>query len=299
MRLSSIKGRSIEELLADKQSHIPSWVLRREYRSTYTDHLRDAEKVVAGAWISRAASSNEPAPISLERDIARDLHVGLGDEIVFDVQGVPVAGRVASLRAVNWRRMQPNFFVVFPAGVLESAPSMGVLLTRVSSSAQSGLLQRQVVQAFPNISVIDLTFVLQTVDAILAKVGFVMQFMALFTVLTGVLVLAGALVSGHFQRVRESVLLRTLGASRGQVHRILAAEYLSLGGLAAVMGILLALAADGALAKWIFHIRFVPASGPLLCALVATPALTVGLGLLMSRGILNQPPLVTLRNEES
>ena len=214
MRLSSIKGRSIDTLLADKQSHIPSWVLRREYRSAYTDHLRDGEKVIAGAWIGHTGATNEPAPISLERDIARDLGVGLGDKIIFDVQGVPVAGRVASLRAVNWRRMQPNFFVLFPAGVLESAPSIGVLLTRVASSAESGQLQRKVVETFPNVSVIDLTFVLQTVDAILSKVSFVMQFMALFTVLTGVLVLAGALVSGHFQRVRESVLLRTLGASR-------------------------------------------------------------------------------------
>lgn len=299
MRLSSIKGRTVEDLEGDKQLHIPGWVLRREYRSSYTDQLRDAEKVVEGTWIGRAASTNEPAPISLERDIAHDLHVELGDEIVFDVQGVPVTGRVASLRAVNWRRMQPNFFVLFPAGVLESAPSMGVLLTRVTSSAQSGQLQRQVVQAFPNISVIDLTFVLQTVDAVLSKIAFVAEFMSLFTVLTGVLVLAGALVSGHFQRVRESVLLRTLGASRSQVYRILAAEYLSLGALAAVMGILLALGADWALSKWIFHLRFVPAPAPLLGALVATPALTAGLGLFMSRGILNQPPLVTLRSEES
>ncbi len=298
MRLSSIKGRGIESLLADKQSHIPSWVLRREYRSTYTDHLRDAEKVIAGRWIGQAGHSTGAAPISVEKDIARDLQVGLGDEIVFDVQGVPVAGRVASLREVNWRRMQPNFFVLFPPGVLESAPNMNVLVTRVASSAQSALLQRKVVQAFPNISVIDLTLILQTLDAILGKVAFVIQFMALFTVLTGILVLAGALVSGHYQRVQESVLLRTLGASRRQIHRILAVEYLSLGALAAATGILLALAAVWAMAAFVFHVHFAPRAAPLLCALVATPALTAGLGLLMSRGILSQPPLVTLRNEE-
>jgi putative ABC transport system permease protein len=298
MRLSSIKGRSVESLLADKQIHIPSWVLRREYRCTYTDHLRDAEKVVAGRWIGQAGNATNPAPISLEAGIAEDLHAGLGDEIVFDLQGVAVTGRVASLREVNWRRVQPNFFVVFPRGVLESAPSMNVLVTRVESSAQSALLQRAVVQAFPNVSVIDLTLILQTLDAILGKVALAMRFMALFTVLTGVLVLAGALASGRFQRARESILLRTLGASRRQIHCILAVEYLSLGTLAAATGGLLSLAAVWALARFVFHIQFVPEAAPLLCALVATPALTAGLGLFMSRGILSQPPVVALRSED-
>ena len=301
MRLSSIKGRSIESLLADhakdKTNRIPSWVLRREYRSTYTDHLRDAEKVVAGQWNGQAAPSNGPAPISVEKGIAKDWRAGLGDEIVFDVQGVTVTGRIASLREVNWRRMQPNFFVLFPPGVLESAPSMNVLLTRVESSAQSALLQRAVVRGFPNVSVIDLTLILQTLDSILGKLSLAIQFMALFTVLTGVLVLAGALAGGHFQRVRESVLLRTLGASGRQIRQILAVEYLSVGLLAAVMGSLLALGAVWALAAFVFHVRFVPIAAPLLCAFLATPVLTAGLGMFMSRGILRQPPLETLRNE--
>jgi putative ABC transport system permease protein len=297
MRLSSIKGRSIDSILADKQSHIPSWTLRREYRSTYSDHLRDAERVIAGKWIGRVENSSNAAPISVEKQIAQDLHVGLGDEIIFDVQGVPVKCRVASLREVNWRRMQPNFFVVFPDGVLESAPSMGVLLTHVDSGEQSAALQRKMVRQFPNISVIDLTLVLQTLDAILSKLTFVIQFMALFTVFTGILVMAGTLMTGHFQRVRESVLLRTLGASRRQIQCILAVEYLSLGALAAGTGCLLALAGVWALSAFVFHIHFAPVMWPLICGLVATPVLTAGLGLLMSRGILNQPPLVTLRED--
>lgn len=297
MRLGSVKGRSVESLLADKESHIPSWILRREYRSTYTGHLRDAEKVVAGQWIGEVTDSNGPAPISVESDIAKDLHIGLGDEIVFDVQGVPVPTRVASLREVNWRRMQPNFFMLFPSGVLESAPHMDVLVTRVSSSAQSAELQRGVVRAYPNISVIDLTLILQTLDSILGKVSFVVQFMALFTVLTGIVVLASTLASGHFQRVQESLLLRTLGASRRQIFRILAVEYISLGLLAAATGCVLALAGVWALAKFVFDIHFVPGAVPVVLVLIATPALTAGLGLLMSRGILGQPPSAALRDE--
>ena len=295
MRLSSIKGRSTESLLADRQNTLPAWPLRREYRSTYTDHLRDAEKITAGQWIGRVANSAAPVPISVESGIAGELRVKLGDEIVFDVQGMPVRTRVASLREVNWRRPQPNFFILFPRGVLEDAPSMNVLVTRVDSSAQSALLQREMVNAFPNVSVIDLTLILETVDAIVGKVSFVIRFMASFTVLTGILVMAGALVSSHFQRVRESVLLRTLGASRAQIRGILAVEYLALGLLAALTGVLLALAAVWALAAFVFQVHFAPSLWPVLTALAAVPALTLATGLLMSRGILRQSPLAVLR----
>ena len=260
MRLTSIKGRSVESLLADRENPLPGWTLRREYRSTYTDHLRDAEKITAGQWIGQVTNNTGAVPISVEAGIAKELRVKLGDEIVFDVQGMAVRTRVASLREVNWRRPQPNFFMLFPRGVLEAAPAMNVLVTRVDSSAQSALLQREVVKAFPNVSVIDLTLILETVDAIVGKVSFVIRFMALFTVVTGILVMAGALVSSHFQRVRESILLRTLGASRAQIWRILAVEYLALGLLAALTGLLLALAAVWALAAFVFQAHFAPAA---------------------------------------
>jgi putative ABC transport system permease protein len=297
MRIRSIKGRPVESLLADRQSAIPAWTLRREYRSTYTDHLRDAERITAGQWIGRVAGDTAVVPISVETGIATELGVKPGDEIGFDVQGMPVRTRVASLREVNWRRPQPNFFMLFPRGVLEDAPSMNVLMTRVDSSAQSALLQREVIKAFPNVSVIDLSLILETVDAIVGKISFVIRFMALFTVATGILVMAGALVSSHFQRVRESILLRTLGASRAQIWRILAVEYLALGGLAAVTGLLLALAAAWALAAFVFKAPFAPPLWPLLAGLAAVPALTLGTGLLMSRGILRQSPLAVLRAE--
>jgi putative ABC transport system permease protein len=296
MRISSIKGRDVESLLADKQSHIPSWPLRREYRSTYTDHLRDAEHVIAGQWIGRTTNSDN-VPISVEEDIAKDLRVGVGDEIVFDVQGLPITTRVASLRKVDWRRMEPNFFMLFPSGVLEEAPAMDVLVTRVTTSAQSAQLQRAMVKAFPNVSVIDLTMIVQTLDAIVNKVFFVIRFMALFTVLTGILVLISALVTGHFQRVRESVLLRTLGASSGQVFGILLVEYLSLGVVAALTGVILALGGAWALGQFVFHVHFAPEAAPIVLAFVIVPLLTGGVGLFMSRRILRYPPLELLRAE--
>ena len=297
MRLSSVKGRATESILADKQRHIPRWALRREYRSSYNDRLRDGEKIIAGKWLPQMTNKADTVPVSLEQGIAKDLQVGLGDELVFDVQGVPVATRVASLREVDWRRIQPNFFVVFPRGVLEDAPAMRVIVTRVSSSEESARLQREAVKAFPNVSVIDLTLILQTLDSILSKISFVIRFMAMFTVLTGLLVLVAAVSAGRYQRIQESVLLRTLGASRAQISRILAVEYLSLGLLAALTGVLLAALAAWTLSKFVFHVRFGLEISPLLIPLMIVPALTALVGLLMSRGVCNTPPLAILRAE--
>jgi putative ABC transport system permease protein len=297
MRLSALKGRSVESILADTNRQIPNWTLRREYRCTYNDHLRDGENLIAGRWHRSVSNDTEVVPVSLEQGIAKELLVGLGDELVFDVQGVPLKTRVASLREVDWRRVQPNFFVVFPRGVLEGAPAMHVVVTRVSSSGESARLQREVVQKFPGVSAIDLTLILQTLDSILGKISFVIRFMAMFTVGTGLLVLFGALLTGRFQRIEESILLRTLGASRGQVFQVLLVEYISLGVLAAFTGILLATGAAWALSAFVFKVSFVPQMWPLGLALLAVPLLTGITGLLMSRGILNHPPLAILRSE--
>jgi putative ABC transport system permease protein len=298
MRLSSVKGVSVDSLLSGEPRHGRDWVYRREYRSTYTDHLRDGEKIIAGKWVPQVPDdSRDPVPISLEDGIAKDLHVGLGDQLVFDIEGVSIPTRVASLREVEWRRIQPNFFVVFPLGVLGGAPAMYVMVTRVSSSQESARMQRAVVKSFPNVSVIDLTLVLQTVDAILNKISFVIRFMAMFTVLTGLVVLVSALAAGRYQRIQESILLRTLGASRGQILKILLVEYLALGFLSALTGIVLAVLAAGALTRFVFHVPFVWEWESVVIPLLLGPALTVVVGFLMSLGILNQSPLNVLRTE--
>jgi putative ABC transport system permease protein len=297
MRLASLKGRTVEAILAERPSQVPRWTLRREYRSTYSDRLRDSEKLIAGEWRAQVTNDAEVVPISVEDGIARELQIGLGDEVTWDVQGVPLKTRVTSLREVDWRRVQPNFFVLFPRGALDGAPAMHVLVTRVASAEESAKLQREVVGKFPTVSAIDLTLILQTLDSILGKISFVVRFMAMFTVLTGLLVLVGALVTGRFQRIQESILLRTLGASRGQIFRVLLVEYAALGLLAALTGVLLATAAAWALSVFVFKAGFALPPVPLVVALLAVPALTVVTGLLMSRGVLKHPPLAILRAE--
>ncbi len=123
MRLTAVKGRPVEELLHDRGAHIPGWTLRREYRSTYRGDLVDTEKLTAGKFEAQAAPGAAVVPVSVDDGLAKDMQLQLGDELDFDVQGVPVKTRVASLREVDWRRLEPNFFFVFPEGVLEAAPN--------------------------------------------------------------------------------------------------------------------------------------------------------------------------------
>ncbi len=229
--------------------------------------------------------------------MAKEMQLKLGDELVWDVQGVPLATRIASLRTVDWQRLQPNFFVVFPTGVLESAPKFYVLAARATTTAESARVQQIVVQKFPNISAIDLGLILQTLDGIFSKVEFVVRFMALFTVATGGIVLVGAVLTGRYQRVREAVLLRTLGATRRQLMQIQLAEYAVLGVLAALTGGILAFGGNALLAQFVFEVPVVAPISLLFGAVVGVTALTIVTGLLANRGVASHPPLEVLRQE--
>jgi len=295
MRLLSVGGRSVDDIREDPDAGIPNWALRRQYRSTYRDHLVDTETLVAGSWNGRRERTTGALSISVEKGIAEDLKVTIGDELVFDIYGVPLTTTVGSIREVEWQRFQPNFFMVFPRGVLEGAPQFYVQVTRVPSNAISAQLQRAVVQKFPNVSTIDLTLIMNTVDSVLAKVSFAIRFVALFSILTGLMVLAGTVLTSRYQRLRESVLLRTLGASRAQIRNIMLVEYLWLGGIAALSGIILAVAASWALATFVFDVVYQPRGVPIFMALLIVTGLTVLVGLLNSRGICDRPPLEVLR----
>src|SRR5690606_11559069 len=164
-------------------------------------------------------------------------------------------------------------------------------------ASESAQCQQAVVRAFPNVSIIDLTLILEAVDDLLSKVSFVIRFMALFSILTGLLVLISSVVISKYQRIRESVLLRTLGASRRQILLINAAEYFLLGTLATFTGIILSFAGTFLVAKFSFKIPFTPDLLPPFIVFLCITALTVFIGLFNSRDILNKPPLEVLRAE--
>lgn len=297
LRLESLKGRPVSEIKKDSTSRSAGWALNREYRVTYRDTLSDTEEIVAGEWAGVNPAGNDTAMISFSEDVAGDLDLAVGDHLDLNVQGIVIPAKIASLRKVNWQRVQPNFLILFPRGVLEEAPQIYVLVTRVNGAEASGTLQREIVRAFPNVSAIDLDLILKTAESILSRVAFVIRFMALFSIITGLIVLVAAVITTRMQRIRESVLLRTLGAKRRQITLILALEYGYLGALAALTGILLAVANSWALAEFLFKINFVPPYDLLLAILLAVVALTVLVGMLNSRGIATRPPLEILRSE--
>jgi putative ABC transport system permease protein len=300
MRLARLKGVAVEDVLRDPASGIPGWMLRREYRSSYRSAPADTEKVIAGEWVPAFAATgadDEVVPISVEQGLAKDMGLALGDELEWDVQGVPLRTRVASLREVEWRRMSPNFFVLFPAGVLEGAPKFHVLAARAEDPELNSAVQRAVTSAFPNVSILDLGLVIESLDTVFSKAELAVRFIALFTLATGVVVLAGALAAGREQRVREAVLLRTLGASAGQVRAALVAELAALGLMAGATGALLALGGGAAVAVFAFKVTPVLPWAPVLTTTAAVTALTIGVGLLTQRGLLRRPPLEVLRAE--
>lgn len=290
MRIESVRGVPVREAAG-----VPLWVARREFRSTYRDTINETETLSAGEWHKAVTDSNSTVPLSLEEKIAKDLQVGIGDELTLDVQGVPVKAQVTSLRQVDWSRFNLNFFMVFPLGVLEGAPGFHVVTTRTASPAESGALQRELVMDFPNVTAIDLTQILQTVSDILAKISLVVSLLGGFTVLAGLPILIGTLLNGREVRLRESVLLRTLGASAKQVRTILVIEYAALGFLSALTGILLALAGNAALAEWVFKVSPVPDFGLLGAAFAVVTGISVIGGLALSRGVCSHPPLEVLR----
>ena len=304
MRIAALRGVPVDSLYATADSTFAGtdggpelWTLRREYRSTIRGELSDTEVLLDGTFDGTAPPDAAVTPVSLEIEIAKDLAVGLGDRITWDVGGVEVESEVTSLREVDWAQVQPNFFAVFPEGPLDAAPQTAVVLVEAGSAEASARLQSAAVEAYPNVSAVDVRLVLGVVDRVLSRVAFVLRFMALFAVGTGLVVLAGAVRVALAQRTREAVLLRTIGASRAQVRRILIAEYALLGVLAVLVGGVLALGGAWALARFAFDIPFRPDLGPLALALVVVPLLTAGVGLLGSRSALRKPPLAVLRAE--
>jgi putative ABC transport system permease protein len=278
-------------------ARLPGWTLRREYRSTFRGKLEGTERLVSGTFVGRVAPGEAVVPISMEEGLLKEMGLTLGDEIEWDVQGVPLRSKVTSVRAVEWRRLEPNFFVVFPIGVLEPAPKFHVAAVRAENADHSARVQRAVVATFPNVTAIDLALVMETVDGIFTKVAFVIEFMAAFTVLTGIIVLAGAVMTGRFQRIRETVLLRTLGATRRQLQRIQLVEYAILGFLAAIVGCLLSVIGNALLAKYVFRITPSVPVGLLILGALAVCVVTVITGLLSGRGVTDHPPLEVLRQE--
>lgn len=296
MRVQSIKGRPVNQIRDDSTSSINRWVLNHEFRVTYRDSLINSEVLSKGEWISRVENP-DLIPISVSDNFAQDAQVSIGDHLSFNVQGVVMKTVVRSIRTVDWSRMQPNFSIVFPTGILEDAPQFRVMTTKVPNEQASATLQQELVRLFPNISIIDLRQILTVIEDLLNKIAWLINFMAFFSILTGIIVLLGAVRTSKFQRIKESVLLRTMGARSEQILKILALEYFYLGTLGTLAGIFLSLISSQLLAWLLFETAFTPSLFPFLVLFPAITVLVMIIGLTNSISVIKSPPLEVLRKE--
>ena len=296
MRVHSINGRPVNEIREDSTANVNRWILNHEFRVTYRDSLIASESIQAGEWTGAKPDRNL-VPISISDNFADDAKVGIGDKLSFNVQGVLLNTTVKSIRTVDWSRMQLNFSIVFPSGILEDAPQFRVLTTNVKNEEAAASLQKDLVRDFPNVTIIDLRQVITVIEGLLDKISWLINFMAFFSILTGIIVLLGAVRTSKFQRIKESVLLRTLGAKSRQILKILALEYMYLGVLGAMSGILLSLVSSQLLAWLVFETPFFPSLFPFLILLPGISLLVMVIGLSNSISVIKSPPLEVLRKE--
>ena len=301
-RLSGVAGRPRSEYLAmgeDELSRELRWALQREYRLTYADALRDSEEIVAGEWWAPGSVSPDASvfPVSLERDLATSLGVGLGDAVTFRIQGVDVRTEVANIRQVDWGRMATNFFVVFPPAAIEHAPQSTVLLAHLGDEEARANMQRDLVGRFPNVSALDATLILRSLDTMLEQISIAVRLLSLFTLATGLAILVAASMAARHERAREALLLRILGAPRVVLRRIVATEAVVLAALAAFVGASLSGIAAWALVVLVFDLPFAPPWLDLVGLAGGTFVITALVGGLGSPVSTHASPQAALRQE--
>jgi putative ABC transport system permease protein len=296
-RLSAINDEPIRAEAYEKREH--GWYFTREYVLTFQKDLPQGNAVVKGEWwkpdAAPAGNSGEAA-VSVEEEAARHLGLGLGSSVAFDIQGVTVRGTVSSLRKVDWGNLSTNFYFIFEPGALDSAPMTYVATARVSLRDEISL-QRAVVSAFPNISAINIRDILDSVARVVDRIGLVIRFMAALAIIAGVIVLAGSLAAGRYQRIYDAMILKSVGARRRTLAGMFLAEYTVLGVAAGSVGSALATALSWGVMHWILDVTWLFQPSAVVVGVLATVILTVSVGVLSTFRILGMKPLPVLRQE--
>ena len=314
VRIGSINGRSVESIMADTSSEArgsggrggrgqgrqggegdfgnPRRAIGREWRASYSDTLGASESVVAGKWFGDAPKG--VGEVSLDSAAANRIRVKVGDAITWQLQGVPIVTRVTSLRAVDRTQLQPAFQVIFPSTLVRGAPMQFAVLANAAPDSVP-LIQRDVVGKFPNVSTVDLSLVEATIAAVLAKIHAAIQGLTLMCVVLAIPVLFSAVAATRRERLREAVLLKVLGATRKQVGRMLVTEYLVVGTLGSIAGILLSGLAAWSITHFIFKVPFVGAPLASLAIAGLMIGVVVTIGLLTGREVFMSTPMAALR----
>jgi putative ABC transport system permease protein len=295
-RVVAVKGR---DLALDSYEQVRGRSgLSREFTVTYRAALEGNEKVVAGSWWDDDTPAREPE-VSIEEGFLRNTRLNVGDQMSFDVLGRIVTARVTSIRSVNWQDFRAGgFMFVFRPGVFDAAPHTfiaslkGPIDPDARARMQAGLVTR-----FPNVSVIDLREILQTVQGIVGNVALAVTVVGSLVLLSGALILVGAVSMTKFRRVYEAAILKTLGASGRLIATMLVLEYGVLGAIAGTVGALGAVVLSWAVATYALELDWEPAITLTLAGIAVTAVFVAIVGVVASYDVLRHKPLATLRAE--
>lgn len=290
-RVVAVKGVPVDRVQATPDT---AWALRGDRGLTYAAAMPDGTRLTAGRWWP--PDYKGPPLVSFDANLAKGWGVRVGDTLRVNVLGRDIDLRIASLRDIAWRSMGINFTLVASPGLLEHAPHTHIATVRAAPSAQGGLL-RAVTDAFPNVSGIRITEVLQAVGELLGQIATALAATGSLTLAAGALVLAGAVAAGQRRRVQEAVILKALGASRAQIRAAWLVEFGTLGVVAGLLAALVGTAASYGVVHYVMHTDWAFLPGTLGATVLGCVALMLGFGYAGTAAALRAKAAPLLRND--
>jgi putative ABC transport system permease protein len=289
-RLTAVNGNAITPATYTDERAIR--LSEREFNLSTMSQMQQENKLIEGKWFLDAPGA--PAEASVEEGIAKTLGLKLGDTMRFDIAGTSVEAQVTSLRKLEWGSMRVNFFVIINPQAMQEMPQTWI--TAFNLSPQQASLGNALIRDYPNLTVVDIGGVIRQIEAVLEQVVLAVQFLFLFTLVSGALVLYAALMGSQDERTREAGLLRALGATRSQLAQAQLIEFTLVGALAGLLAASGAAAMGWALATYQFKFEWSFEPTVWLAGLVAGALCAIAGGWLGLRGVLTRPPLESLRD---
>ncbi len=286
-RLVEVNGKPVSE--ADYTEERAKRLVEREFNLSYMSELPGHNRVVAGRWFA-----GDEKALSVEEGIAERLGWKLGDELTWTVGAERFSGRVTSLRKLRWDSMKVNFFVITPPALLKGMPTSFISAFRLEADKQPVITE--LAERFPNVTVIDAAAAVRQAQDVIDQLINAVQFVFLFTLAAGLLVLYSALVATEDERRREAAVMRVYGASRAQVTGTQRAEFLAMGLIAGLLATLGAAAIGQLLARRVFELDLPPSAALWIAGPLAGLALLSLNAWLSSRKVLRASPALTLRD---
>ena len=277
-----------------KNKRREEWFITRNFVTTINDgeSLPKDNLITEGVWWKKEDATTPQ--VSLEEDAAKRLGAKIGSQLTMDIQGIKITAPVTSIRKVNWRNMRTNFYMIFSSGALEGAPITYVATVNVPIHKELEL-QHAVVNALPNVTALSTRDIVDTIEGIINKLKTLVDFMSVFTIMAGLIILSGSVASTKYRRLKESAVLKILGAKQNKIAGILGVEYSTIGVLASIIGVGMASGLSWGIMKYLVKAPWHPRLDVMIWTLGLSIALTTFTGIISSIDVLKNKPLKTLR----